>query len=305
MVMKAKDAMGGTIHNVPYALSGGFPDSSRVRLVYTEYVDMASVASATQVWTGNGPFDPNVTGTGSQPVQYDDWSLIYNRVRPMGSTIEASFITSGSGTSTRFILAPRHTATSVVSSVGAMDGACSNAYSKHVLLSTIPTAATMTHHMTTAKFMGQPVKGSDLLQSLTSSNPSHLWYWHTSMITVDGTTANSRGGVLVTLTYDLEFFDRLETGIDAMAKRVEEIKAAKALRVSGKQDSARERKDSQDSEPSSPWEALSRSQGGSVEQPKGSDNLRGPTGSLMLPGPSKQKPEESKSRKDWRQVTKA
>lgn len=217
--------------NIPGRITGGFPDTSRIRLAYAETVQGGAVATLSQVWTGNGPFDPNVTGTGAQPVNYDDWSLMYNRVRPLGSSITCTFSPNASTVNVNCIVTPRHTTTSVVSGVTAFDSASANAYAKSVLMSSNPNTVTIGHSMSTQKFLGQPVRGSDLLQTVISSNPSHLWYWHTSMTAVDGISSNTRMDLRVVIQYELEFFDRLETGVDMLERRIAELKEAKAKRV--------------------------------------------------------------------------
>lgn len=52
----------------------------RVILRYTQEGTLASAAaSGTQVFRANSCFDPDLTGTGSQPVGFDQWSAFYNR----------------------------------------------------------------------------------------------------------------------------------------------------------------------------------------------------------------------------------
>jgi hypothetical protein len=218
--------------NVPRALVGGFPDVARVRLNYVEEVAFSNTVSQSQVWTGNGPFDPNVTGTGSQPANYDDWSLMYNRVRCLGSTIQMNFALTTS-VPVNVFCGPRHTSTSVVSSSSAIDNATTAPYAKMGRVTSTTFPAAITHSMSTDKFIGQPVRGSDLLQSVVTANPSHLWYWHTSALAADGTTALS-SSVRVIITYDLEFFDRLETGLDALEAMEERVKLLRAAKLARK-----------------------------------------------------------------------
>lgn len=57
-----------------------FPDRTLVRLKYTERVQSNGTAMD-YVWNLNSIFDPNLTGTGHQPLGRDQWAGVYNRYR--------------------------------------------------------------------------------------------------------------------------------------------------------------------------------------------------------------------------------
>lgn len=68
---------------------GGFPTSMKVRLKYVETFSLnpsASVASI-QVYRANSLFDPNLTGVGHQPSNFDKLATIYDRYTVVGSKI--------------------------------------------------------------------------------------------------------------------------------------------------------------------------------------------------------------------------
>lgn len=59
------------------------PDLARVKLGFSENVslDLSSTGYAEHTFRLNSLFDPDFTGTGSQPIGFDQWSAFYNRYR--------------------------------------------------------------------------------------------------------------------------------------------------------------------------------------------------------------------------------
>lgn len=47
--------------------------------------------AATHVFSANGVYDPNITGTGHQPMGFDDWIAKYNHYVVLGSKLNARF----------------------------------------------------------------------------------------------------------------------------------------------------------------------------------------------------------------------
>jgi len=72
-----------------------FPASARVRLIYHEddlnMTMPGSGAAINYVYSCNGCFDPNVTGTGIQPTGFDQMCLFYDQYTVIGSEIEVYF----------------------------------------------------------------------------------------------------------------------------------------------------------------------------------------------------------------------
>lgn len=69
---------------------GGFPQSKLVKLRYNQHVDLAPVGPGVlskYVFRCNGPYDPDQSGIGHQPMGYDAWSAIYGRYVVVGAKI--------------------------------------------------------------------------------------------------------------------------------------------------------------------------------------------------------------------------
>lgn len=207
-------------------LLGGFNDRERVTLRYAESfsISTATVAASSYVFSGNGIFDPNVTSTGSQPANFDDFSAIYLRYRVFGSKIVVKHANEidAADDGVRLIVAPRHTATDIITVPTALD-ALSQPYAKFVVVKYYTTGTpdgTIRSNMTTSKIMGLSdleFKGRDDLTALVSAQPSHQWYWHINQSNVN--TANTCVTFFtVTIDYDVEFWDRVDTTLDLDSK---------------------------------------------------------------------------------------
>jgi len=196
-----------------------------VRLKYTMITVLTSITTTgafSYVFRGNSVFDPDFTGTGSQPANYDDFSAVYNQYRVWGSSIKVHVLTTTSGTEpVLWILGPRHNSTAVTYAT-AMDFAA-QPYVKSSLQSIYRTGAkdaVFSASMTTAKFQGlssTEFQGRDDLTALVSTNPAEQWYWQINATNVD-VTVTSEVAIMVELTYDVEFFDRIDTTLDLVAR---------------------------------------------------------------------------------------
>uniref|UniRef100_UPI00404745F6 hypothetical protein n=1 Tax=Shewanella sp. TaxID=50422 RepID=UPI00404745F6 len=89
------------IVNKPMVSLGlGFPKKLMATLKYREYVYLTSTSGVLQNYhfAANGMYDPNLTGTGHQPMYFDQYMALYNHYHVIGSKIKVSFIHSTSST---------------------------------------------------------------------------------------------------------------------------------------------------------------------------------------------------------------
>jgi hypothetical protein len=211
---------------------GGTPDRQRVVLRYTTIITRApnGVAAADYVFSGNGIFDPDITSTGGQPANYDDYSALYGRYRVYGSKISAhatadGSVTTGTGLYTT-LLAARHTTTALSTASALLDGASQPHSMVKTWISTFPYFKNeLKMSATTAQILGyktQAIDDDDTLQALTSANPNHQFYWHISTYINSG-SGTSNVYFYVCIDYDVEFFDRLDTLIDSKLMRVPKL----------------------------------------------------------------------------------
>ncbi len=216
---------------------GGFPDRARVRLKYATNVTMtpSGLTAVDQVFSGNGCFDPDITSTGSQPANFDDWSAVYSRYRVWGSTITWNVANSASGALdlTSLVVGPRHTATALTTRTQQeyFQAQPYTRYQKTIVYQNGQATQSGTMSMSTPKFLGlsrSEFEGNDDITTLVSANPAHQWYWHLCLTADDQSSATAHY-VNFTVTYDVEFWDRTETTLDAKLERLTELKRAKEL----------------------------------------------------------------------------
>lgn len=74
---------------------GGFPEKKTVTLKYSDYMTVdpgaGSGAATNYFFRALGCYDPDETGTGHQPMGFDEWSQIYQAYRVISSRIKVTF----------------------------------------------------------------------------------------------------------------------------------------------------------------------------------------------------------------------
>lgn len=81
----------------------GFPDSLRTTLKYHQDIGISSASGAVagNTFRANSLYDPDETGTGHQPMYFDQLAAVYGRYQVVASTIRVCFtpVTETAGTS--------------------------------------------------------------------------------------------------------------------------------------------------------------------------------------------------------------
>lgn len=67
---------------------------AKVRYVDVISIDAGAAAIASHVFGANNIFDPDVTGTGHQPLMHDEYSLLYGKYRVLSSTCKVTPVAS-------------------------------------------------------------------------------------------------------------------------------------------------------------------------------------------------------------------
>jgi len=225
---------------VQYSLTGGYPDRSRVRLKYVTNILYNTAVGQTQVFSGNGLYDPDVTGTGGQPYNYDEWAAAYSRYYCRGSTIKVTVLNLGSSVTTAsfvFLCVPRHTTTSVATT-GYLD-AIAAPYAKYIALGSGAAVSgsngrVLVHTMSSQKMFGQKFDAYTAInEQVISSQPVHQWYWHLDTHALDDSAFQGARG-LVEITYDVDFFDRTELTLDSKQQRLRKLREYRILYLKAK-----------------------------------------------------------------------
>lgn len=88
------------LSKVPMGHSFGFPKNNIVQLRYCTQVQLVDVTGGIldiHAFSANNIYDPDVTGTGHQPLGRDQWALYYNHYRVIKSAITVKLTTTSVG----------------------------------------------------------------------------------------------------------------------------------------------------------------------------------------------------------------
>lgn len=184
------------------------------KLKYSEILIFTSTAGAItdNIYSQNDLFDPNVTGTGHQPMGFDQLAVLYNRYRVFGSKVTLRCSQTGTGTqqaltgtvslqstasvtpSTAIGVPPERdsTITRTVGAAGESNGILSAA-------AKVGTARGVT---------ATAVRNDPAYSAIVTTDPATQTYWHIYYNTADGATT-STCTINVLIEYDCEFFSRV------------------------------------------------------------------------------------------------
>jgi len=205
---------------------GGFPDRQRVTLRYATNFNRTTpgIGSTSYFFRGNGPFDPDFTSTGGQPVNWDDFSAIYQRYRVWSSKITWMVANTASGTLDMVsgVVGPRHasTALSTLAAHEAFQCQPYTKYQKNIIYNNGTRSQSGSLSMSTHKFFGLTVgqfQGQDDCTSLVTTVPNHEWFWCLNFV-ADDQSSSTVLYINVILEYDIEFWDRFDTTLDFISK---------------------------------------------------------------------------------------
>jgi len=186
--------------------TGGFPSRMRVRLVYSQLntLTITTTSVGVQTFRGNSVFDPDLTGSGGQPYNFDDFAIEYKRYRVRSCKIELQLL-NGSATprGSTTVLVPTNSSTTFTT----IDDAMSAPHAKFVLMggNSGHSQAKITMTRSTKQVLGED--WGDRFEALVSADPADPWFYQIVTRSNDGST-NEAVSLVSRLTYDVEFFDR-------------------------------------------------------------------------------------------------
>lgn len=75
-------------------LGTGFPSTTKITHKYADLSSLTSTtgSTVTYVFSCNGMYDPNITGTGHQPMYFDQMSALYDHYTVIGSRLKISWL---------------------------------------------------------------------------------------------------------------------------------------------------------------------------------------------------------------------
>lgn len=182
-------------------------DRIRIKLKYNTYVSLAGTLGVpfSQIYQ-NSLNDPDLTGSGQQPLGFDQWSNFYSKYRVNGMAISIQGGNTNSNTPLLFSVYPALTS----SLPSTPDAVFSQPYSKTV---SVPQASgnskvTIKNYMSTKKIYGYTnIDQEDDFTADYNANPVNLWYFIVYGYSSNSSIPTFQG--IVRITYYVELFDRV------------------------------------------------------------------------------------------------
>ncbi len=169
------------------------------------HIDLAySGTSLTYQFAGNGLYDPYLTGVGTQPAGFDEYSAFYARYRVYASKMQTVVVNTSSTVGSHSVLIP-----TVDSSAPSATDATELPYSKWWINPVIQTTQPkrVSSFMTTRKIRAAKkgiVALDDTYGASTAANPASQWYWNWVAEPIDG-VSTAVGRLFFVITYYAEF----------------------------------------------------------------------------------------------------
>jgi hypothetical protein len=194
--------------NAPQALMinfgpQGYPKRATIVHKYYERVIRTVTTTDTYQFSTNGMYDPNITGTGHQPMWFDQTVAIYDQYHVMKSTISYTIVAVN--TPTMFTLWIDDD-TSTTTDTNAAE---QNTSLVKVVLATAIRPTVLTKTWNAKDYFGGDILDNTALYGSSAGNPIEQMYFTLGAQSMDGVTTISYT-MLVTVTYEA-IWDEMKT----------------------------------------------------------------------------------------------
>lgn len=172
----------------------GFPKKMIMTHRYAGVVSFSATAGApTQyVWSANGMFDPDISGTGHQPYYFDQMTALYDHYVVIGSRIKIRVVPQGSSTAGTSNIPMLITlfVNDNTSATGTNPAQQAEYQSGKTVLTanSFDRAYTFTRKWSAKKTFGGSILANTELQGTSSTNPSEQSYYNLSVVSADGSS---------------------------------------------------------------------------------------------------------------------
>lgn len=180
----------GRFDMVPSSLStlsagAGFPRKLRVRHKYVERISIPCVTGiGAYLFSCNGMYDPNITGTGHQPMYFDQLAAIYDHYTVFSSHMKAEFVVDAGNVVWSMYMSDDTTLASG-STAGEQAGSKTGILTSKAVR---PQVVQLTWDA--KKFFGGDVFDNDNLQGNAAANPTEQSYFQLTFTDFAGTSLN-------------------------------------------------------------------------------------------------------------------
>lgn len=146
-------------------------------------IDAASLTAGIHVFSMNGLYDPDITGTGHQALGFDQMMLMYDHYTVIGSRLRVTLTNTDTSNAQTVAVSLKDTATT--STVG---NTLENGLSRWTVLSPANAGGstrTLSINCSPTKFFNRKVLQGDKYYGTISSNPTDGVYAHIQVVAVD------------------------------------------------------------------------------------------------------------------------
>lgn len=186
------------------------PDRFRAVCKYSEQINLTGLPGSYYNFRGNGLYDPDESGTGIQPLGFDQMMALYNQYIVHAARIDlhvANNATTGGAGNVYFTVFP--TSADIDSRLGIDQVAMQDNAKSDII---VPVSAggnplRLSHYMTTNKMFKSIDKNDQVFTGTALGVPGQEWYFHLEATALD-LSATIDIWAQVTITYYCEFFDK-------------------------------------------------------------------------------------------------
>lgn len=181
-------------------------------------------ATGSNVWQfcANGLYDPDTTGTGHQPMYYDNYSALYQRYRVRQSFITVTVVNTGTSSYNGSTITPAFSYRLFITqdcSQGltnqypadmgeAIEEGNSNTKWRFVAPSLNGRLPKLKNRCN-PHILASLGRDEDTLAAATNANPAQSCYYYVGITSSDGVTDPPSCSLYIQITYMVEFFDRI------------------------------------------------------------------------------------------------
>jgi hypothetical protein len=200
-----------------YRPIGGFKASATVNLRYVQTftLDPGAANFATKLFRANGTYDPDASGVGHQPSNYDIWTQIYDRYTVASSTCKVYTVKTATGSNIPGVLAlvlseDGNAISSAFSAGGGIDGVLEQprlSRSIRNLGAQSPTdgKVTCSKSFSTRKFFNTKASTAEPYSADVAADPAEGAFYEVSYISSDNSNNPDQATFRVEITYTIKF----------------------------------------------------------------------------------------------------
>jgi len=186
----------------------GTPDSVKVWLRYKYLEDVSATLGAPRqrAFRGNSLYDPDATGTGNQPLFFDQWSALYSLYYVDRSVIKVTVTNKSTTQPVQVTIVPWVSSTITTNWNTLLEHSKTRA---GTAVSIYNPPLNLQHSELTRTMFG--VQPYDIqFRGSTTSNPSSMWYWHVGVYDPAGSGATVNYYIQVEILYHVTFSQRVQ-----------------------------------------------------------------------------------------------